>query len=172
MRSSNGGLAYGTSGNPQTHIMQETYAAKVAENEARIREFASQQMIDESLLAELERGGVKFTREDMLFVTRDKTGQIVWLEKGNAGAGMGHIKSRGHDEQIAKAFNIPKHEVEAYLRKVVTQGSIVENELKPIGNRMGYERVYHYEGEYCIIAGVGTNGFIVSAYPYRPRKEK
>ncbi|WP_321974257.1 DUF6883 domain-containing protein [Paratractidigestivibacter sp.] len=37
MRSSNGGLAYGTSGNPQTHIMQETYAAKVAENEARVK---------------------------------------------------------------------------------------------------------------------------------------
>lgn len=28
MRSSNGGLAYGTNGNPQTHIMQETYATK------------------------------------------------------------------------------------------------------------------------------------------------
>lgn len=167
MRSGNGRLAYGTSGNPQTHIMQEIYAAKVTENEARVKEFASQPMIDESLIAELERSGVKFTRKDMLFVTRDKTGQIVWLEKGNTGSGMEHIKSRGHDEQIAKAFGIPKTEVEAYLRKVISQGSIVRNELKPIGNRMGYERVYYYEGEYCIIAGVGTNGFIVSAYPHR-----
>ena len=77
MRSSNGGLAYGTNGNPQTHIMQETYAAKVAENEARVKELASQKMIDASLIAELERNGVKFSRKDMLFVTRDKTGQIV-----------------------------------------------------------------------------------------------
>lgn len=77
--------------------MQETYAAKVAENEAKLKELASQPMIDEALVAELERNGVKFTRKDMLFVTRDKTGQIVWLEKGNAGSGMGHIKSRGHD---------------------------------------------------------------------------
>lgn len=167
MRSSNGGLAYGTSGNPQTHIMQETYAVKVAENEARVKELASQKMIDASLIAELERNGVKFSRKDMLFVTRDKTGQIVWLEKGNAGSGMGHIKSRGHDEQIAKAFGIPKTEVEAYLREVISQGSIVRSELKPIGNRMGYERVYYYEGEYCVVAGVGTNGFIVSAYPHR-----
>lgn len=167
MRSGNGGLAHGTRGNPQTNITQEIYAAKVAENEARVKELASQSMIDESLIAELERNRVKFTRKDMLFVTRDKTGQIVWLEKGNVGAGMGHIKSRGHDEQIAKAFGIPKTEVEAYLRKVISQGSIVRNELKPIGNRMGYERVYYYEGEYCVIAGVGTNGFIVSAYPHR-----
>ena len=44
-------------------------------------------------------------------------------------------------------------------------GSIVRNGLKPIGNRMRCERVYHHEGEYCIITGIGTNGFIVSAYP-------
>ncbi len=30
---------------------------------------------------------------------------------------------------------------------------------------MGYERVYFYEGRYCVVAGIGTNGFIVSAYP-------
>lgn len=132
MRSSNGGLAYGTSGNPQTRVMQETYAAKVADNEAKLKELAPQPMIDEALVTELERDGVKFTHKDMLFVTRDKTGQIVWLEKGNAGSGMEHIKSRGHDEQIAKAFGVPKTEVVAYLRKVISQGSIVRNDLKPI----------------------------------------
>lgn len=41
----------------------------------------------------------------------------------------------------------------------------MRNDLKPIGNRMGYERACHYEGEYSIITGIGTNGFIVSAYP-------
>ncbi len=172
MRSSNGGLAYGTNGNPQTHIMQETYATKVAENEARLKELASQPMIDEALIAELEHNEVKFTRNDMLFITRDKTGQIVWLEKGNAGSGMQHIKSRGHNEQIAKAFDISITEVEGYLRKVISQGSIVKNELKPIGSCMGYERVYYYEGNYCVITGIGTNGFIISAYPHRYRKEE
>ena len=85
------------------------------------------------------------------------------------------LRGRGdgcHDEQITKAFGIPKTEVEAYLRKVISQGDIVRNDLRPIGNRMGYERVYYYEGEYCIITGIGTNGFIVSAYPQRHRKAK
>ena len=172
MRSTNGGLAYGTSGNPQTQIMQEVYAAKVAENEAKLKELATQPMIDEALVAELERDGVKFTRKDMLFVTRDKTGQIVWLEKGSVGSGMKHIKSRGHDEQIAKAFGIPKAEVGVYLRNVMSHGDIVSSEFKLIGRRMGYERVYYYEGEYAIVTGIGTNGFIVSAYPHRHRKEK
>lgn len=77
-----------------------------------------------------------------------------------------------HDEQITKAFGIPKTKVEAYLRKVISQGDIVRNDLRPIGNRMGYERVYYYEDEYCIITGIGANGFIVSAYPHRHKKER
>lgn len=58
------------------------------------------------------------------------------------------------------------------MRKVISQGSIVRNDLKPIGRRMGYERVYYYEGECCIITGIGTNGFIVSAYQHRHKKER
>ncbi len=165
MRSSNGSLAYGTSGNPQGSLEENTLAAISAENERRLKELASSQMIEESLVAELTRTGIKFNRKDMLFVTRDKTGQIVWLEKGSPGTGMGHIKSRGHDEQLAKAFGIPKAEVESYLRTIVSKGTVEKNVLKPIGNRMGYERVYFYEGRYCVVTGIGTNGFIVSAYP-------
>ena len=35
------------------------------------------------LIAELKKSGVKFTEQDIVFITKDKTGQIVWLEKGN-----------------------------------------------------------------------------------------
>lgn len=103
MRSSNGGLAYGTNGNPQTNIMQETYAVKMAENEARLKaEADAAPLIDQSHLAEMEASGVKFTRKDVIFTARDSTGQIVWLEKGSKTAGYAHLKSRGHVEQIAK----------------------------------------------------------------------
>ena len=88
MRSSNGGLAYGTNGNPQTNIMQETYAVKMAENEARLKaEADAAPLIDQSHLAEMEASGVKFTRKDVIFTARDSTGQIVWLEKGSKTAG-------------------------------------------------------------------------------------
>ena len=43
----------------------------------------------------------------------------------------------------------------------------LNNELKKIGSREGYERVYYYEGNHYVITGVGTNGFIISAYPKR-----
>lgn len=45
--------------------------------------------------------------------------------------------------------------------------SVISNTIKPVGNRMGFERVYIYENNYYIIIGVGTNGFIVSAYPHK-----
>ena len=32
---------------------------------------------------------------------------------------------------------------------------------------MGYERVYEHSGKYYAMTGIGTNGFILSAYPIR-----
>ena len=60
MRVSDSGLAHGTSGSPQTIIESSEYAAKVAENERKLKEIAERSMIDESLIKELEANGVKF----------------------------------------------------------------------------------------------------------------
>ena len=68
-----------------------------------------------ALITELKEKGIKFTEKDIIFITRDKTGQIVWLEKGNSSAGLEHILN---------------------------------------GN-----------GKYCVMTGIGSNGFIVTAYP-------
>lgn len=171
MRCSNGHLAHGTTGNPQIALEQGTLAAISAENERRLESLEYTTMVNEALVSELKNAGLKFKREDMVFVTRDKTGQVVWLERGNTAAGMEHIRSRGHDEQFARAFGIPKTEVERYLYKVVSQGAVVSNQVRHIGSRTGYERVYYFEGRYCVVTGIGSNGFIVSAYPRRHGKE-
>ena len=168
MRSSNGRLAYGTSGNPQTHIMQEVYAAKVAENEARLKaEADAAPLIDQSLITEMEASGVKFTRKDVIFTARDSTGQIVWLEKGNKIAGYIHLESRGHVEQIAKKFGVSGPEVPRLLRNVIRDGHIVSNKIRKTNGREGYERIYEYNGERILLVGIGLNGFMVSAYPLK-----
>lgn len=128
-----------------------------------------------ALISELKSKNVKISESDVKFVTRDKTGQIVWLEKGNAGAGLKHIldgngATKGHAEDFQRAFGISRSEIPAYIERVVTNGTVVDNKLKPIGTRMGYERTYYYNGEYHVVTGIGTNGFIVSAYPKRIRK--
>lgn len=173
MRSSNGRLAYDTSGNPQTHIMQETYAAKVAENEAKLQaDSDAAPLIDQSLIAEMEVSGVKFTRKDVIFTTRDSTGQIVWLEIGNKIAGYTHLESRGHVGQIAKKFNVSETEVSRVLRNVIRDGCIASNKIKKTNGREGYERIYEYNGECILLTGIGLNGFMVSAYPLKSRKER
>ena len=171
MRSSDSGLAHGTNGSPQTSIESGEYTAKVEANEKKVEEEASSSMIDESLVDELRKNGTKFSREDMVFITRDATGQIVWLESGDKSAGLEHIlhgngATKGHAGDFNNAFRLSEAEIPAYLHRVITYGDVVSNRLKSLPNgRMGYTRVYYYGGRYNIITGIGTNGFIISAYP-------
>ncbi len=39
----------------------------------------------------MQKNRIKFTKENLVFVARDKTGQIVFLEKGKDDAGLKHI---------------------------------------------------------------------------------
>lgn len=124
----------------------------------------------QALIGELEKSGVKFTKEDVIFVTKDATGQTVWLEKGNSSAGLEHIinggaKSSGHAEHFEKAFGITKEQIPSFLNKIISNGRVVSNQLKSINGREGFERIYYYNGKHYVLAGIGTNGFIVTAYP-------
>ena len=173
MRGSDSGFAHGTSGSPQSTIESGEYAAKVMENEKKLEESAMSSMIDEGLVKELKENGVKFSREDMVFITRDATGQVVWLESGNSNAGLDHLlhgngTTKGHAKDFKNALGLSESEVPRYLHRVITHGVVVSNQLKPLANgRLGYTRVYYYGGRYNIITGIGTNGFITSAYPTR-----
>ncbi len=159
-RTKNSGLGVGTGNSPQGNLSQGNVDAKV-------NELSKQHMIEQ-----LKKAGVKFNPNDVLFVTRDKTGQLVWLEKGNKSAGLEHIlygngKSNGHGLDFKKALGLETNQISEYLNKVITYGKVVRNVIKPVGNRIGYERIYSYESKYYIVTGIGTNGFIISAYPYK-----
>ena len=130
----------------------------------------AQDVQTQSLMKELENSGVKFTKEDVVFVTKDATGQTVWLEKGNKTAGLEHIlngdgKSPGHAEHFEKAFGISKEQIPSFLNKLISSGSVISNQLKIINGRAGFERIYYYNGKHYVMTGIGTNGFIVTAYP-------
>ena len=43
------------------------------------------------LIKELEKNRIKFNKKDIIFITKDGTGQTLWLEKGNSSAGLEHI---------------------------------------------------------------------------------
>ncbi len=148
----NAGFGNGTNGQPQTSLEQSEYEQTVKEIE------------QERLLQELDKNGTKYDKDNMLFISKDKTGQVVWLEKGNKAVGLEHIIDR-HAEDYKKALNISKVEIPGYLKKVVSEGKVLSNKIVVHNGKQGYTRIYDYGGKYYIISGIGTNGFIVSAYP-------
>lgn len=165
MRSSNTDHAHGTIGNPQTTIEQLEYAFEEAANEAALKDFADNlPLIDESLITEMESAGVKFNKADVILTTRDATGQPIWLEKGNPLAGYEHIEKRGHIEQLAKHLGIEESEVLRALRNSIRDGRIISDKTEMRNGRLTRERIYEYDGRHLLVA-LGTNGFIVSAYP-------
>lgn len=167
-RYKNSGLAHGTQGSPQISIEQSDYKNKIEKLLQKVKENDDLNQ----MVKPLEELGVKFTKEDVLFVTKDKIGQIVWLEKNNEYRGLKHIldgdgfrEHPGHADQFKKAFNVNREQLPAFLNEFMTKGNIYSNQLKNINGRQGYERVYEYKGDYVIVTGIGTNGFIVTARP-------
>ena len=74
----------------------------------------------------------------------------------------------GHAKDFEKAFGVKRNDVGSYLKKVIQNGTVISNKVVSIGSgKQGYERVYEYKGNYYTMTGIGTNGFIVSAYPVR-----
>lgn len=133
--------------------------------------------VKKELINELIHNNVKISVDDVVFITRDKSNQIVWLEKGNSAAGLEHIingngQKPGHAKDFERAFGISKEQIPDYLSKVITHGTIIENKLVQKGNRNGFERIYYYEGKHYVVTGIGTNGFIVSAYPKKMKGDK
>jgi hypothetical protein len=118
----------------------------------------------EQLLAELKQKGVKFTEADVVEIGRDKTGLIVFLEKGNDKAGLQHILKRHSDEfkkRGIEANNLPK-----VLIRLVTLASAREKTTQK--GSTGRVKGYTYNSKHFgkpIKVVVGANGFIVTAHP-------
>ena len=114
------------------------------------------------LLLELQKSGVKYNKADIIFIARDKTGQLVWLETGTLQAGFRHILAK-HLQDFTAAFQLEEKDIPQFLENIVTYGEVISN--VPSKNANGYDRIYDYKGNYYMFAGIGDNGFIVTAFP-------
>lgn len=171
------GLFRGTTGSGQMSFENYEYIAKVNELEENLQNIKIKQpeIISDAKkygVEDLEKAGVKFNKEDVVFVTKDKTGQLLWLEKGNSKTGLEHIlngngRSPGHAKDFEKAFGVQKENVANYINHIISTGNIISNTKKLVGLREGFERIYSCDGNYYLLTGIGTNGFIVSAYPIK-----
>ena len=121
-------------------------------------------LVDKNIVSEMERNNIKFTKEDLIFTTKDKTGQLIFLEKGNSSAGLKHIEQR-HTEDFVEKHKIQASQVSKHIHSVFTQGDLEYSRTTVKKGKEGFERLYKYKGKYYLLSGVGTNGFVVSAYP-------
>jgi hypothetical protein len=117
------------------------------------------------ILKKIVDSGAKINIKDVVFTAKDKSGQLVWLEKGNKTSGLEHIKIK-HQSDFVSKHNIKASSLPAHLKRVVTKGTIVNSRAVNLPNgRVGYEKVYVYKGKYYTLGAIGTNGYIVSMYP-------
>lgn len=112
----------------------------------------------EAMLQELKDNGTKFSPDKVVSVGRDAEGRVVFMEQGNAKAGLQHIIDE-HAQDFANK-GIPEDQIPDAVMQAATQGE----EVGMQGSRPIYEIVRN--GQVLKIAvTVGSNGFIVGANP-------
>jgi len=142
----------------------KTNGSKTHQKNLETLKKSSNSLIDKSIVSEMEKNKIKFAKEDLIFATKDKTGQLIFLEKGNCSAGLKHIEQR-HAKDFVEKHNIQVSQVSKHIHAVFTQGDLEYSRTTIKNGKEGFERLYKYEGKYYLLSGVGTNGFVVSAYP-------
>lgn len=114
-----------------------------------------------ALIDEVVANGDKISPDDVVMITRDPNGKIVWLEIGNDRSGLQHILNEHGAEFNGKG--IANDDIPNYVLEAVYQGNVVGTQGKR-NPRTVYE--FEYNGVVQRIAvQVGSNGYIVGANP-------
>ncbi|WP_223879890.1 hypothetical protein [Paenibacillus spiritus] len=114
----------------------------------------------QGLMDELANSGVKYNPNDVVAVTRNADGKLVWIENGNSQAGLNHILN--HADDFA-AKGISQGQLPEFITKAVSGGKIVGYQGKGTGRPI-YEVSFNGQTQRVAIT-TGNNGFIVGANP-------
>ena len=112
-----------------------------------------------ALIDEVVSRGDKISPDNVLMITRDPSGKIVWMETGNSQAGLAHIIQEHGKEFNAKG--ISNEDIPNYVLEAVYQGNIIGYQGKR-NPRAIYEFTYNGVRQRVAVQ-VGSNGFIVGA---------
>lgn len=158
-KTKNSGLGVGTSGSPQGSIVQNNVNIKI------------ENLIRKNMLKLLDIAGVKYNPDNVLFVIKDISNQLIWLESGDENVGLFHIKAR-HSREFQEKYGIKSENIAEYLKSFITTGKLEYSIIVKKNGNEGYERLYSKNGKYYLLTGVGKNGFLVSAYPVKEKTAK
>lgn len=167
---SNSNLFPKSSSTKQMETLKKKIREAIAEEKKKPKSHFSKE--ERELMDEVKARGDKISEKDVVFITKDKKGKIVWLEKGHLASkgklpsGLVHIKHK-HSSQFNDK-GIPNNLISKVIKKAVKEAKIVGTSGK---NRDVYEtkvngRVVH------IAITISDNGYIVGAHPTSTWKEK
>ena len=112
-----------------------------------------------ALIDEVVASGEKISPDDVVMITRDPSGKIIWLETGTPASGLQHIVDRhGHE---FNGIGISNDDIPDYVLEAVYQGHIVGTQGKR-SPRTVYEFIYNGKTQ-RIAVQIGSNGYIVGA---------
>ena len=117
-----------------------------------------------ALIDEVQSRGDKINPAEVIGITKDSSGKIVWLEKGRLDrnpSGLAHIKD-AHESHF-NAKGIASSDIPDFVLTAVSKGHIIGYQGKGTGRPI-YE--VDYQGKsYHVAVTVGNNGYIVGANP-------
>lgn len=117
-----------------------------------------------ALIQEVQQKGLKITPDEVIGITKDKSGKIIWLEKGHLDgkpSGLAHIVQEHESNFNDKG--IQTSDIADFVLSAVGRGTIIGYQGKGTGRPI-YEVTYNGE-TYHVAVTVGSNGYIVGANP-------
>jgi len=117
---------------------------------------ASQLITKNKLIKELSTNGIKNTAGDIIGIGKNSAGKIIFLETGNAKAGLTHIISE-HGKEFAQAGISQKN-----LPKLIMEAAVHGKQIGMQGTRPIYEVTFNGVKQNVAVT-IGDNGFIVGA---------
>lgn len=120
----------------------------------------------EQLMDEVQSHGHKINRDEVFLIGRNRDHDVVWLERGNERAGLGHMLTEKRIAQFERA-GIRHEDIGDVAFRAATKG-------RPLGitgkDRVVFEVDYHGEPKRIAVT-VGDNGYIVGANPVSDAKK-
>ena len=117
-----------------------------------------------ALISEVQANGDKINPDDVVGIAKDKSGKIIWLEKGSLNgkpSGLLHILDAHESDFNNKG--ISTEDIADFVLTAVSKGKIIGYQGKGTGRPI-YQVVY-YGKIYKVAVTVGSNGYIVGANP-------
>lgn len=127
------------------------------------QELKNEYVLNEGII-ELKKAKVKFNEKDVIFVVRDKSGQLIWLEKGDLGVGLNHIFAH-HEKDFFNKFGVNKDEIPYLIKDIILKSKLLYEHKEYRNGILCLTKIYLYKDKHLILGAIGSNGFISSIYP-------